>query len=242
MSAYHHSKGIVLSALKYGESSRIVRIYTDNFGLLSFLVNHVGGKRGVLRPSMILPLTLVEIVHTHKGEDKLERLKEASMDLTYTAIPYDPVRNALALFLAELFTKVLRAEEANPAKFDFIRAACLALDTLDPLPPAFHLAVWARLTTYLGFGPDLRQLPSPAYFDLHDGTFSPDPPLLHAYLAPETSAYLYQAATWDFEAPLHIPKAGRKDLLNGLTQYMNIHLEGFGAFKSLEVLSVLFSD
>ena len=49
MAQYHHSKGIVLSALKYGESGRIMRVYTEEFGLLSFLVNSVGSKRGVVR-------------------------------------------------------------------------------------------------------------------------------------------------------------------------------------------------
>ena len=58
MAQYHRSKGIVLSALKYGESSRIVRVYTEEFGLLSFLVNSVGSKRGVVRSSMLLPLSL----------------------------------------------------------------------------------------------------------------------------------------------------------------------------------------
>ena len=150
MAQYHHSKGIVLSALKYGESSRIVRVYTEEFGVLSFLVNSVGSKRGVVRSSMLLPLSLLELVHTNKGEGKLDRIKEAKMDLTYTTIPYDPVRNALALFLSELFQKVLQTGESNAEKFDYVRSACLALDTIDPIPPAFHLAVWARLTTYSG--------------------------------------------------------------------------------------------
>lgn len=241
MASYHHSRGIVLSALKYGDNSRIVRVYTDEFGLLTFLLNSVGSKRAVVRPSMLLPLTLVEIVHTHKGEGKLDRMKEAKMDLTYTAIPYDPVRNALALFLAELFTKVLRAEEANVPKFEFIRAACLALDTLDQVPPAFHLAVWARLTTFLGFAPDVEGAQEGYYFDLHDGVFCAEPPLLHGYLDPETSGYLLAALTWDFERALVIPKQGRKSLLAALERYMNIHLDGFGGFKSLEVLGELFA-
>ena len=116
MAQYHHSRGIVLSALKYGESSRIVRVYTEEFGLLSFLVNSVGSKRGVVRSSMLLPLSLLELVHTNKGEGKLDRIKEAKMDLTFTSIPYDPVRNALALFLSELFQKVLQTGEANSQK------------------------------------------------------------------------------------------------------------------------------
>ena len=105
MAQYHHSKGIVLSALKYGESGRIVRVYTEECGLLSFLVNSVGSKRGVVRSSMLLPLSLLELVHTNKGEGKLDRITAAKMDLTFTSIPYDPVRTAMALFLSDLSPK-----------------------------------------------------------------------------------------------------------------------------------------
>jgi len=241
MANYHHSKGIVLSSLKYGDSSRIVRVYTDGFGLLSFLVNSVGSKRGVVRSSMLLPLTLVELVHTHKGEGKLERIKEAKMDLTYTAIPYDPVRNAVALFLAELFTKSLREEEANEVKFEFVRGACLALDTLDELPAAFHLAIWAKLTQYLGFGPEVKKVSGDQFFDLQDGAFLSEPSLLHPFFDAATSQHLRDALAWDFEGPLHIPKAGRRSLLEGLERFMNIHLDGFGTFKSLKVLGELFA-
>ncbi len=120
---------------------------------------------------MLLPLTLIDIVHTHKGQGKLDRVKEAKMDLTYTAIPYDPVRNALALFLAELFGKVLREEQSNAEKFDFIRTACLALDTLEELPPSFHLVIWAKLMLYLGFAPNIKEADPDTFFDLQDGQF-----------------------------------------------------------------------
>ena len=163
------------------------------------------------------------------------------MDLTYTAIPYDPVRNAIALFLAELFTKTLREEAQNLPKFEFVRAACLALDTLDPIPAAFHLSIWAKLTQYLGFGPNMdRSLPG-QFFDLQDGAFLDEPSLLHPSLDQQTSADLRSAFLWDFDAPLNISKAGRKSLLEGLERFMNIHLDGFGKFKSLEVLTELFS-
>ena len=241
MAQYHTSKAIVLSALKYGDTSRIVRLYTDQFGLISVLVNSVSSKKSVVRPSMLLPLTLLDVVHTHKGGGKLDRIKEAKMDLTYTSIPYDPVRNALALFLAELYGKVLREETENREKFDFVRSSCLALDTLDKVPPAFHLSIWAKLTLYLGFSPDVKDGLEGGYFDLQDGQFLDHPSLLHPYLDAHTTAYLLAALRWDFTSPLVIPKQGRHDLLEGLLRFMNIHLDGFGDFRSLEVLSELFS-
>lgn len=241
MAQYHTSKAIVLSALKYGDTSRIVRLYTDQFGLISVLVNSVSSKKSVVRPSMLLPLTLLDIVHTRKGDGKLDRIKEAKMDLTYTTIPYDPVRNALALFLAELYGKVLREETENREKFDFVRSSCLALDTLEKVPPAFHLSIWAKLTLYLGFSPDVKDASEGGYFDLQDGQFLDHPSLLHPYLDEHTTAHLLAALRWDFTSPLVIPKQGRSDLLEGLLRFMNIHLDGFGDFRGLEVLSELFS-
>ncbi|HBK20893.1 MAG TPA: DNA repair protein RecO, partial [Cryomorphaceae bacterium] len=38
-----------------------------------------------------------------------------------------------------------------------------------------------------------------------------------------------------------ISKQGRSDLMEGLSSYMNIHLDGFGTFKSLDVLKELFA-
>jgi len=240
MSNYHSSRAIVLGTIKYGDNSRIVKLYTDQFGLISVLLNSVKGKSAAMRASMLLPLSLVEIIHTHKGQGKLDRIKESKMDLTYTKIPYDPVRNAIALFLAELFGKVLREEQSNSEKFDFVRSACLALDTLDEVPPAFHLAIWAKLTLYLGFSPNIEDAATGSFFDLQDGQFLSHPSLLHPYLDQPTSAHLLTAMQWDFTSALPISKQGRNDLLDGLTRYMNIHLDGFGTFKSLDVLRAIF--
>ncbi|REK64909.1 MAG: hypothetical protein DWQ49_01240, partial [Bacteroidetes bacterium] len=149
--------------------------------------------------------------------------------------------NALALFLAELFGKVLREETENREKFDFVRSSCLALDTLEKVPPAFHLSIWAKLTLYLGFSPDIQMEQSGSFFDLQDGLFLDHPSLLHPYLDEHTTAYLLAAIKWDFSSELQIPKQGRSDLLEGLLRFMNIHLDGFGSFKSLEVLGEIFS-
>ena len=241
MARYYSSKAIVLSALKYGETSRIIRLYTDKFGLVSVLINSISSKKSSVRSSMLLPLTLLEIIHTYRGDDKLDRIKEAKMDLTYSAIPYDPVRNASALFLAELFGKVLREETENIEKFNFVRSACLALDTLENLPAAFHLSIWCKLTFYLGFSPDVNQAKMDDYFDLKDGEFLSQPSELHPYLNQGTTKNFIKAMSWGFEGPLIMSKKERNDLFDGLLKFMNIHYDGFGNFKTTPVLRELFN-
>ena len=108
----------------------------------------------------------------------------------------------------------------------------LGTDTLEKVPPAFHLSIWAKLTLYLGFSPDIQKEQSGSYFCLQDGLFLDHPSLLHPYLDEQTTAHLLSAIKWDFSSPLQIPKQGRSDLLEGLLRFMNIHLDGFGSFKS----------
>ncbi|MBS1655487.1 MAG: recombination protein O N-terminal domain-containing protein, partial [Bacteroidetes bacterium] len=61
----HKTKGIVLRTVKYGETSVIVTIYTELFGIQSYLVNGVrvsskkgSGKANLFQPSAILDMVV----------------------------------------------------------------------------------------------------------------------------------------------------------------------------------------
>ena len=61
----HKTKGIVLRTVKYGETSVIVTIFTELFGLQSYLVNGVrthkpktGSKAALFQPAAILDLVI----------------------------------------------------------------------------------------------------------------------------------------------------------------------------------------
>jgi hypothetical protein len=60
------TKGIVLHSLKYSENSIIVKIYTESFGLVSYLVRSVRSKKSALKTGIFQPLTLLEMVVYHK--------------------------------------------------------------------------------------------------------------------------------------------------------------------------------
>lgn len=51
MSSIHHTKGIVLRTVKYGETSLVVSIYTEMFGLQQYMVNGVRTNKKI--PSCI---------------------------------------------------------------------------------------------------------------------------------------------------------------------------------------------
>ena len=61
------TKGIVLRSVKYGETSLVVTIFTELFGLQSYLVNGVrtASKKGSSKSAMFQPSAILELVAYH---------------------------------------------------------------------------------------------------------------------------------------------------------------------------------
>ena len=60
----HKSKGIVLRTVKYGETSVIVAIFTEIFGLQSYLVNgvRVASKKSASKANLFQPSAILDLV------------------------------------------------------------------------------------------------------------------------------------------------------------------------------------
>jgi DNA repair protein RecO (recombination protein O) len=239
---YTTTQAIVLGAVKYGEGSRVLRCYTEVFGLQSYMLNSIKSKNAAIKPSMLLPLTQLEIVAGHKGKGTLERIKEARVLNAYENIPYNPVKNAMALFLAEVLNKCLKEEQSNPDKFEFVQDACNLLDGLENTPPHFHVSFLLSLSRFLGFYPDQQSAAKGQYFDLMHGVFQVQNPLHPHYMDSETTAALKAMLNTNLgQDDVVLPKRLRKQLLIELLAYFKLHVDGFGQLKSLDVLEEIFA-
>ncbi|MBL7720826.1 MAG: recombination protein O N-terminal domain-containing protein, partial [Chitinophagaceae bacterium] len=63
----HKTKGIVLRTVKYGETSVIVTLFTELFGIQSYLVNGVraSSKKGTGKANMFQPAAILDLVVYH---------------------------------------------------------------------------------------------------------------------------------------------------------------------------------
>jgi len=62
------TKAVVLKALKYGDTSLIVKAFTASDGLKSYLLKGVlASKKGKLKTAYFQPLTQLELVANHKN-------------------------------------------------------------------------------------------------------------------------------------------------------------------------------
>lgn len=224
-------KAVVLGQVKYGDNARILRCFTNLYGQQSYLVQGLHRKNAAVRPSMLQPLSLLELEAYHRGKGQLERIKEARWLYPYETIPLDPARTAQALFLAEVMQRIFKAEEAHEAFFDQLSVWLQQWDQSATPQPDFHLLLLARTAAELGFEPTPMQQES--WFDLAEGQYSSEKPLHNQALDPLVA--LQWNALFHGEAP-QLNHKSRNHLLDALLDYFRLHLEQFGTIKSLDVV------
>ena len=235
------TKAIVFSAIKYGDTSLIVKAYTASDGIKSYLLRGVlASKKGKLKSAYFQPLTQLEIVANHKNKGTLETIKEAKVFYHYQTLYADMAKNAMTLFLAELLGNSIREEEQNEDLFEYLIASLQWLD-MNKDVANFHLYFILSLTRFLGFYPDVYQIDKP-YFDLLEGEFVAVESL-NPILRGENIYYFKTFLGINFDAmhTVKMKKTNRQELLKSLILYFELHLQGFRKPKSLAVLNEVFN-
>ncbi|GGD51669.1 DNA repair protein RecO [Muriicola marianensis] len=235
------TRAIVLSSIKYGDTSLIVKMFTETDGLRTYLLKGVlNSKKGKLKIAYFQPLTQLEIVAVHRNKGSMERLQEVRVTYPYETLHTDVIKNSLAFFLAEMMSNSIQEEEQNQALFHFLEAAFQWVDHNRQIAN-FHLYFLLELTKYLGFYPDVSP-PRSAYFDLQDGQYCARPSLNPMISDMELSWFEALLGT-NFDA-MHTIKIGKKErqtLLQKIVLYFELHLHGFRKPRSLEVLNEVFN-
>jgi DNA repair protein RecO (recombination protein O) len=234
------TKAIVLSSIKYGDTSLIVKAYTASDGLKSYLLKGVlTSRRGKLKAAYFLPLSQLELVVIHKNKGTLERISEAKILYPYSSIHTHILKNTITLFLAEMLSNSIREEEQNELLYGYIEAALQWLDTHDKIAN-FHLYFLVELTKYLGFYPDSENMNAP-YFDMSEGAFVNKTPLNPTIDGEELVAFRYLLGiNFDAIQAIKLTNKLRQSLLQSIVQYFEIHLHGFKKPRSLAVLNEVF--
>lgn len=232
----HHTRGIVLRVTDYSESSVVVQLLTEKFGLQSYLVQGVKRPKAKIRINILQPLHLLELVVYHKQHAGLQRMAEARPSPILQRIPYEIERSAMAMFINELLYRSIRFQSADELLFEFVYHSISWLDATEDLPVNFHLYFLLRLTKYLGFSPAKRG--NEKYFDLKEGVFkSSDPGHTFILQEPHTSQW---ADLLDSQLPalarMAISNTDRRFLLAKIIDYYRLHIENLGEIKSHQVL------
>ena len=234
------TQGIVLNFIRYKETSIITKIYTETFGVQSYIVNGVRGSRGKpgkktpTKIAFFQPLTLLDLVVYYKKAGQrfaggLNRISEIKCLEPYQSIPYDFKKSGIGIFMAELLGKVLKEEEENTELFTFLRQSLLLFDHLTSGYENFHLQFMLKLSRYLGFPPgaakEVNQQLTLAY-----GGNSLDEDEIKA---------LEELIKADYSEHVKLNNQIRRNLLENLLRYYQLHVDNLGELKSIQVLREL---
>ncbi|KGL62140.1 DNA repair protein RecO [Polaribacter sp. Hel1_85] len=235
------TKAIVLSSLKYSDSSLIVKCYTQEEGLKSYLIRGVlKAKKGGLKIAYFQPLTQLNIVASHSNKGSLNSIKEVQVSNPYKTIYKDIIKQSVVLFLSEVLSYSIKEEEKNKALFEYLETGLIWLDLHDKIAN-FHLLFLLNLTRFLGFYPDLLEKDKFG-FDLLEGNFTN----LTSQKNVISGSNFYQfkkllGINFDGIENMSFSKQERQVVLKIIIQYFELHLDGFKKPKSLQILETVFS-
>ncbi|MGV3508132.1 MAG: DNA repair protein RecO [Sphingobacteriaceae bacterium] len=239
----HKTRGIVLKTTNYSESSVVVQVFTEKFGLQSYLVNGVKKPKAKIRLNMLQPLHLLDMIVYHKPNGSLQRIAELRNQPVFQTIPYDLIKSSLVMFINEVLYKSLKLHYEDEPLFNYTYSSVELLDKMDEGLANFHLYFLLRLTKYLGFYPDNSLQSQADFFDLKEGTYTRYQPL-HQFIIDRSLIQDFSRlinSTFENLDQLAIASQNRKMLLAKILDYYKLHIEGFGEVKSHLILEEVLS-
>jgi len=230
---------IVISSLKYGDKSIILKLFTREEGLKAFIIKNAFSSKN-RQSSFFLPLSFVEVIYDSKNKKQLNYLKEARPLIHYKSIHSNPYKKAIALFLSEILNTLLSEEEKDLFLYDFLENSFLGFDEKQTGFADFHLWFMLNLTRFLGFYPN-RSYAEKGYFDLENGIFTNE--ISSVSIIEKSDLELFEKLLeFDFNQSENnlFNREQRNVLLKIIIRYYKLHIAGFRQPKSLEVLTQVF--
>lgn len=146
------TSGIVLSGIKFKESSKILTVYTRELGKIKVL------GQGVMKPKS-KGIASTE-VFSHSEFDLKKGKSFYYINSVYLIDSYHNLRNSMdtlffGFYMLELMDKTIHDEEKNPVLFDLLNKALLAMKNGEE-PLLILVAFQLKFVSFMGYRPQLN--------------------------------------------------------------------------------------
>lgn len=235
-------KAIVLTRVKYSETSIIVKVYTRELGLVSFMVKGAFNRKSKLNANYFQPLYLVDLIFDYNPRHNLQYIKELTIEEPINSIISDVKKASIAIFITELLANLIRETEENHELFDFIYSYILNLEGKESGFSSSHIVFAFKISKYFGFYPHNNYSSRNKYFNLPEGMFTnmqPNHPHHVYYPASQVISHIISIDEHVFD--YEIEPSLRGLLLDKVLDFYALHINNFHPMKSHLILHEIFS-
>ncbi len=235
-------KGIYLNHFPYSETSAILKVFTQEYGLQSFIAKGIKKKKGAA--AVLQPFHLLEIESSYNPNKSLNYAGLIKLQKPPVSITRDVRKSMIAIFLTEILYKCIKEEETNSELYDYISTAISIFDESE-FNANFHLVFLMGLSRYFGFQPSPPEKPSQKFFSLKEGVFEFPKDIFDYHLSVELSEsfILLIGTKFDTISELNYSNPERKELLGAMVKYYEMQL---GMKKDIitshKILETIFED
>ncbi len=236
------TNAIVLSKLRFKDNDLIVKCYTQQQGIISYLLKGVfASKKSNKKVAYFQLLSQLQLETDYKSSRSLHYIKDIKTHFLYTTLHTNILKSAIVMFLADVLAHALQEEEQNDGLYSYLQTTLQWLDANSSFSN-FHLLFLLELTKYLGFYPDKSQIETASYFNLVDGEFQHENRSKYS-VSSENLTLLKQllGTTFDELNSIKINAKQRQSFLALILVYFELHLGNFKKPKSLQILNDVFN-
>lgn len=223
----------------------MVSVFTELFGLQNYIVNGVrSAKRSSSMSVAYLQVgSMLDMVVYHHERNTLQRIKECKPAVHYSHLFVDVTKNAIMLFMIELLQKSLKQPDADPDLFYFVEDVMKGLDTATASATAnLPIFFMVHLSHFFGFRLMDNYSMERQVLDFREGQFVSSVPAHEWHLTPpgsEAIAQLLKVMQVEDLEQISLNRQLRNTLIDACIDFYAMHIQPFGAMRSLPVIRTL---
>lgn len=147
------TEAVVLRALNFRDTSKIVTFYTKRYGKMSAIAKGARNPKSKFG-SLLQPLNYLQIVFYRRENRQLQTVSSTEFVKYFKSLTNEVDRFSISMSLIEIINRVMHDEEENEIVFDLLVDSLSALDNGDSSPRNTFAHFGLNLAKGLGFAPN----------------------------------------------------------------------------------------
>ena len=232
---------IVLSKIRYKDNDVIVKLFTKEYGVISFIVK-IGSnlKKSKAKLVYFQELTILNVQFNYNTKRDLQYIKDINIKHHYSSCHSDLEKASIIIFLSEILSNILVHQKKEVALYKYIEESFIWYDSNKNIS-YFHLIFLIQLTRFLGFYPDETNN-NFKYFNLEEGFYELSKSNEYSISGEDLKLFNQILGTkFDSNPLLTLNSLEIMNVLDIILTYYRLHINNFRNIKSIEIIKNIFN-